>query len=229
MENKVKDGNYIMIQSFMVKDLKLKGNELLVYAIIYGFSQEENCVFSGSLQYLADWTNSTKQGIMKCLKSLEEKELIVKQSLMVNKVVYLTKFNASGKQSLIDSGKQSLTNNIDNKDNNKDNIIYIVEYLNEKAKTNYKHSTSKTQTLIKARLKDGFSVDDFKSVIDKKCKEWIGTEWERYLRPETLFGNKFENYLNARETTPKKELSQQRDYDKEYLNSLYDNIDDIKL
>lgn len=111
-----------MIQSFMVKDLKLKGNELLVYAIIYGFSQEENCVFSGSLQYLADWTNSTKQGIMKCLKSLEEKGLIVKQSLMVNKVVYSTKFNTSVKQSLMDSSKQSLTNNIDNINNIDDNI-----------------------------------------------------------------------------------------------------------
>ena len=132
-ENKVKDGNYIMIQSFMVKDLKLKGNELLVYAIIYGFSQEENCVFSGSLQYLADWTNSTKQGIMKCLKSLEEKCLIVKQSLMVNKVVYSTKFNASIKQSLTGSIKQSLPNNIviDNKINNKINTRALKHQYGE--------------------------------------------------------------------------------------------------
>lgn len=130
-ESKVKDGNYIMIQSFMVKDLKLKGNELLVYAIIYGFSQEENCVFSGSLQYLADWTNSTKQGIMKCLKSLEEKDLIVKQSLMVNKVVYSTKFNASIKQSLTDSVKQSLPNNIviDNKEYNTKHIYGTYKHI----------------------------------------------------------------------------------------------------
>lgn len=130
-ENKVKYGNYIMIQSFMVKDLKLKGNELLVYAIIYGFSQEENCVFSGSLQYLADWTNSTKQGIMKCLKSLEEKDLIVKQSLMVNKVVYSTKFNATIKQSLTYSVKQSLPNNIiiDNKEDNTKHIYGTYKHI----------------------------------------------------------------------------------------------------
>ena len=61
----IKNGNYITIQSFMVKDLKLKGNELLVYAMIYGFSQNGQTKFTGSLQYLADWTNSTRRGVMK--------------------------------------------------------------------------------------------------------------------------------------------------------------------
>ena len=156
-ENKVKDGNYIMIQSFMVKDLKLKGNELLVYAIIYGFSQEENCVFSGSLQYLADWTNSTKQGIMKCLKSLEEKDLIVKQSLMVNKVVYSTKFNTSSKQSLTDSVKQSLPNNIDKDNiiNNKDtkNAIINAKITNEDLKATL-YEFIKMRKLIKKPMTD---------------------------------------------------------------------------
>ena len=156
-ENKVKDGNYIMIQSFMVKDLKLKGNELLVYAIIYGFSQEENCGFSGSLQYLADWTNSTKQGIMKCLKSLEEKDLIVKQSLMVNKVVYSTKFNTSSKQSLTDSVKQSLPNNIDKDNiiNNKDtkNAIINAKITNEDLKATL-YEFIKMRKLIKKPMTD---------------------------------------------------------------------------
>ena len=75
---------------------------------------------------------------------------------------------------------------------------YIVGYLNEKAGTNYKHSSKKTQTCIHARLAEGFTQDDFKAVIDKKCAEWKGTEWEKYLRPETLFGTKFESYLNAK-------------------------------
>ena len=78
MAERIKDGNYIVIQSFMVKDLGLKGNELLVYAIIYGFSQAEEQTFSGSRQYLAEWTNSTKQGIDKNLKSLLDKGLIKK-------------------------------------------------------------------------------------------------------------------------------------------------------
>lgn len=75
----------------------------------------------------------------------------------------------------------------------------IIAYLNEKAGTKYKATTAKTKTAIHARLVEGFTVDDFKTVIDKKCAEWIGDEkMEKYLRPETLFGTKFEGYLNAK-------------------------------
>ena len=77
-ENRVKDGLYINVQAFMIKDLELKGNELLIYAIIYGFSQDEESTFKGNVQYLADWTNSTRQGAMKCLNSLVEKGYIQK-------------------------------------------------------------------------------------------------------------------------------------------------------
>ena len=86
-------------------------------------------------------------------------------------------------------------------DKEKEKELYksIISYLNEKAGTNYKPTTAKTKTAIKARLAEGFKVDDFKTVIDKKCAEWIGDEkMEKYLRPETLFGTKFEGYLNAK-------------------------------
>lgn len=87
------------------------------------------------------------------------------------------------------------------RDIDKDIYKYIVEYLNQKAGTNYKASTKKTQTTIHARVTEGFTLDDFKTVIDKKCAEWLGDEkMERYLRPETLFGTKFEGYLNAKVT-----------------------------
>ena len=79
----------------------------------------------------------------------------------------------------------------------------IVSYLNEKAGTKYRATSAKTKTAIKARLAEGFALDDFKTVIDKKCAEWIGTEWEKFLRPETLFGTKFEGYLNAKVTARK--------------------------
>lgn len=74
----------------------------------------------------------------------------------------------------------------------------VVEYLNEKAGTKYKHSTDKTKTLIHARQSDGFTFDDFKTVIDKKVAEWSGTDMAKYIRPETLFGTKFEGYLNQK-------------------------------
>lgn len=82
----------------------------------------------------------------------------------------------------------------------RENEIYetIVSYLNKKAGTNYRATTAKTRTAIHARLAEKFTVENFKTVIDKKCDEWIGTEYEKYLRPETLFGTKFEGYLNAK-------------------------------
>lgn len=85
------------------------------------------------------------------------------------------------------------------KEEDKELYISIVSYLNEKAGTKYKATTAKTKTAIHARLAEGFKIDDFKTVIDKKCAEWIGDpKMEKYLRPETLFGPKFEGYLNAK-------------------------------
>lgn len=85
-------------------------------------------------------------------------------------------------------------------DKKEDNKIYssVISYLNEKVGTNYRPSSKKTQSCINARVDEGFTLDDFKTVIDKKAEEWIGTEFEAYLRPETLFGTKFESYLNAK-------------------------------
>ena len=84
-------------------------------------------------------------------------------------------------------------------DHENDIIIEIIDYLNFKCGTNYKSSTTKTKKLIKARLNEKFTLEDFKTVIDKKTKEWKGTEYEKFLRPETLFGTKFEGYLNQKE------------------------------
>jgi len=74
----------------------------------------------------------------------------------------------------------------------------VIDYLNEKAETQYRSSNSKTKTLIQARQSDGFTLDDFKKVIDNKVGEWKGNEMGKYLRPETLFGTKFESYLNQK-------------------------------
>jgi uncharacterized phage protein (TIGR02220 family) len=75
----------------------------------------------------------------------------------------------------------------------------VILYLNEKSNSTY--TTNKTNTTyILARLKEGFSLVDFKRVIDKKSAQWLGTEQQKYLRPNTLFlPSKFENYLNESE------------------------------
>lgn len=92
-------------------------------------------------------------------------------------------------------------NTINNTINNTFNInIYsqVVDYLNKKVGTSYKSTSKKTRTLIKARFDDGFTLDDFIKVIDNKTKEWLSTDMQVYLRPETLFGTKFEGYLNQK-------------------------------
>lgn len=87
-------------------------------------------------------------------------------------------------------------NNKNNKKPNKD-IVEILDHLNLKASTNFKSSTKKTQQLIKARMNEGFTLENFFTVIDKKVPEWkVKPEMIQYIRPETLFGNKFEGYLN---------------------------------
>lgn len=75
----------------------------------------------------------------------------------------------------------------------------IVTFLNSVTGSSYRSTTDKTRKLIAARLAEGFTVDDFKAVITKKAKEWQGTDMAQYLRPETLFGTKFEGYLNQPE------------------------------
>ena len=80
-----------------------------------------------------------------------------------------------------------------------DNIPYseIVDYLNKRTGKKYRASSQKTKRLIKARFNEKYTVDDFKKVIDNKCLEWLRDDkMSRYLRPETLFGTKFESYLN---------------------------------
>ena len=80
----------------------------------------------------------------------------------------------------------------------KKEVEEIVNYLNSKLNTKYKASSHNTIKLITARLREGFSIDDFKTVIDKKFKAWVQTEYEQYLTPFTLFGYKFEQYLNQK-------------------------------
>ena len=78
----------------------------------------------------------------------------------------------------------------------------IVQYLNQKTGKNFKSTSKATQRHIKARFTDGFVLDDFKQVIDNKCGDWLrDRKMKEYLRPETLFGTKFESYLNSKSTT----------------------------
>jgi len=83
----------------------------------------------------------------------------------------------------------------------------IITYLNDKTNSSYKPESKKTTELIKARWNEGFLLEDFKQVIDLKTEEWLQDPfWSKYLRPETLFGPKFESYCNQK--TAKKKYSE---------------------
>ena len=79
----------------------------------------------------------------------------------------------------------------------------ILAHLNAKTGRNYKVNKS-CEILIERKLKEGYSLEDFLKVIDKKCREWLKTAFESYLRPSTLFGDKFDEYLNAPEKVPER-------------------------
>lgn len=95
--------------------------------------------------------------------------------------------------------KQSTKYNEQSKEinNNEEKIPYleIIDYLNSKSGSQYRNTDS-TRRLIHARFNEGFTKDDFFTVIDNKVKSWVGTEFEKYIRPSTLFSPKFDGYLN---------------------------------
>ena len=145
--------------------------------------------------------------------------------------------SSSEKNEYLDDKKINVNNNNYNKNNknnkeiNKENIREssselspakaapqipydeIINYLNFKVGVNYKSTTKNTQRLIKARFNEGFTLDDFKQVIDKMSAEWLkDKKMQRYLRPETLFGTKFESYLNKKEVITTKTLAKFYDW-----------------
>ena len=212
----IKDNNYVTIQGWMSSKLGLKGNSLMIYAIIYGFCQDDDNCYQGSLKYIEDWTNSTRQGIIGTIKKLIDDKLIIKEESFPYNKYYINKSKLNEldcKLTLTDSKDTLQNNNINNKDNKfKDNlqqsslIDEVIKYLNSICGTNYRSNSNSTKRIIKARISEGYKFDDFKDVIDFKWKEWgenpkkfsNGQMSDSYLRPSTLFvPSHFEEYLQA--------------------------------
>lgn len=108
---------------------------------------------------------------------------------------------SSAKTAELDTPKRRTNNNnpkSNKNNNNKEIYTAVIDFLNEQAGTAYKATSKATQQHINARLAEGYTLEDFRTVIAKKCSEWKGdAKMSKYLRPETLFGTKFEGYLNA--------------------------------
>lgn len=219
----IKNENYYIVHGWMINELKLKGAALQLYAIIYGFSQDGETEFSGRIKYLCDFTGAGRTTVINTLKSLVEAGHIKKTSQTVNGVT----FNRYSTTRTSTKTEHPVQNNADicynsgskierggskiepNKDKYNNNIfinknIYsrVCQFLNEKTGKRYNDKSAQTRKLIDTRIKDGFTAEDFEKVITNMASHWLGDEkMEQYLRPQTLFGTKFESYLN---TKPKK-------------------------
>ena len=184
-KSKVKSENYIHIPGWAVCELGLKGNELLIYAIIFGFSQEENQTFRGSLRYLMDWTNSSKVTVIKTLKTLLEKDLIGKIERFDNGIKFCDYYVKRTKEQKVvlstlpvvkklnHPGKETLPHNIgDNIGTNSINRISKVskkesqleqDKISPKKEKNNSNSISQKQTKVKKAKPKTISFD---AIID---------------------------------------------------------------
>ena len=209
-ESRIRDENYYQVSGWMINKLGLKGINLEIYAIIYGFTQDGETEFSGSVQYLCEFTNTSRPTVIKSLKTLVDAGYIIKHEEIINGI-RCNKYKADlgvvkklywgSKETLLGGSKETLPNNNipNNNISNNNNIKDIVEYLNKKAGTHYKPDSKETVKHIQARLNENYTLEDFKIVIDKKCAEWLNDpKMCQFLRPSTLFSpSKFEAYLNA--------------------------------
>lgn len=192
--NRVKDNNYYQISGWMINRLNLKGNELQVFALIYGFSQDGESVFSGSLSYLCEWLGASKPTAIKALKSLTAQNLLIKEEKIINNVTFNqykvnieyvenligSKENLpSGKETLMGSkeilmggSKETLPNN-----NNLDNELYnysnndVVDITSAKeALDYYEHNLGLLNSVLKENIKDlaaEVGIVAFKKAVDK--------------------------------------------------------------
>lgn len=199
---------YAIIPANVRYDRDLTPNAKLIYGEITALCNEKGYCWANN-SYFSELYGSSKKSVSKWISQLIDKNYLTskivykegtkevkERRLYIGSIPMEEKFHTYGRK-VHGPMEEKVKDNI--KDNNKFNNIYssAISYLNEKADKAYKATTKKTQSLIKARIDEGFMLDDFKKVIDIKVKEWGNNpDMNKYLRPETLFGTKFESYLN---------------------------------
>lgn len=194
MASKIKKGNFIVIQSFMLTDLKLKGNELLTYALIYGFSQDGENKFTGSLSYIAEWTNTTKRSVMGVLKKLVSKGLLEKEEKFVNGLKFCTysakvftggeNVSQGDRKVFTGGGEKSSPNNIYNnidKKIEKDNGVCDNDIKKTKRDEGYTDDF-----LIFWRLYDKI-INKKKTFVQWKKKQFTTEELEEVMKKVKLY------------------------------------------
>lgn len=203
---------------------KLLFSEITALANKQGYCHAKNSYFADLYEVskvtISTWINHLKEcGYLKIKKEYKGKQIIGRTIIPINDPSK-EKLNTPSKEKLntyskkLNGGiKENFKDNITSINNTSLNNIYspaepdkyaaerkkIVGYLNERLGTSYRPNAKKAKTHIDARLKEDYEFDDFKQVIDNKISDWLhDPHMFQYLRPETLFGPKFEGYLNEK-------------------------------
>jgi len=154
---------------------------------------------------IANHLNVSESKVFRVLKFLKSEQQIEQQTSSKSSMITVLNWDTYqvGEQHIEQQVNNNRTtseqqvNTLQEGKNDNNEIKEIISLLNISTGKSYKPGTGKTRSLINARFSDGFTMDDFKSVISAKCAEWKGDEkMDKFLRPETLFGTKFEGYLN---------------------------------
>lgn len=204
-------------------DENLTDREILFLVEIDSLDIGEDGCFASN-KHFSDFFGLTASRCSQIIKGLKDKgyieviyeygpnqEIIKRTMRVVNKLKPPIKFSKGGYLENAKGSNTSFSNTNIDKDNmsGKPSIPYseIINYLNKQAGKSFRSSTQSSKKLIKARWNEGYRLEDFKKVIDNKIDDWMGKIFddgspaENYLQPSTLFGNKFETYLNQ---VPKK-------------------------
>lgn len=231
MKNRAFKGIWIPKEIWLSTDLKVM--EKLVLVEIDSLDNEEGCFASNdhfskffslsknrcseiikslekkgyiTIEYVyQQGSKAISKRVIKCVRKFDEG---------IREIDNPTRKTEEGYSEKCEDNNTSFSNTFNNTSNKKDIVEQsstapipyeeIVQYLNQKTGKNFKSTSKATQRHIKARFTDGFVLDDFKQVIDNKCGDWLrDRKMKEYLRPETLFGTKFESYLNSKSTTAK--------------------------
>ena len=212
---------YSIIPATVRYDHNLKANEKLMYGEITALSSKNGYCWAEN-RYFAELYDVHKITISKWLKNLEDNgyirtelkyvygtKQVSKRLIYINDtpISQITKgyksndydpVNQNAKEELSTTSNNN-TRDINTLSRNSTRTPYkeIIDYLNERTGRNYKHTAKANQRVIKARMNEGYTLEDFKTVIDKKYDEWNNdTKMKKFLRPETLFSTNFDRYLN---------------------------------
>ena len=238
MENSVNNREFkgVWIPREIWLDTRLNALEKAIFAEIDSLDNEATGCFASN-KYLADFCQCSETKVSGAISKLIKIGYIYVKSFDGRQRVLKSRFSKIAGQTYKICKAETQNQQDNNKKNNTlNNSLNIAEqvlyYLNEKAETHFKPVESNLK-FIKARLKD-YTESDLKAVVDKKTAEWKGTQMQMYLRPETLFNaTKFESYINGltpiKEQAKGKEPFKSKDYTKQELDEMVDDIDDVEF